>query len=105
MKLGITFGALAPRIEEQLPESVKTKGGAMTHPYITEEDSKRIEKDCTSHPPKPDQVPRYNLIRDRARTFAFRIVENCPPSRERSLALTHLEEAVMRSNAAISRNE
>ena len=77
----------------------------MPHPYIRNEDRKRIEKVFTYHPPKPDQVPRYNLIRDHARTFAFRIVENCPPSRERSLALTALEECVMWGNASIARNE
>jgi len=77
----------------------------MEHPYITGEESKRIEKDFNYHPPKPDQVPRYNLIRDFAKTFAYWIVENCPPSRERVLALTHLEESVMWTNASIARNE
>lgn len=72
---------------------------------ITGEDEKRLEKDFTYHPPKPDQVPRYNEIRDFAGTFAKIIILKCPPTRERSLALTHLEEAVMWANASIARNE
>jgi hypothetical protein len=72
---------------------------------ITEDDHKRIEKDFTYHPPKPDQVPRYNEIRNSARGFALDIMARCPPSRERSLSLTALEESVMWANAAIARNE
>ncbi len=72
---------------------------------ITDEEEARLDKDFTYHPPKPDQVPRYNEIRDFARTFAATLLEKCPPSRERSLALTHLEEAVMWANASIARNE
>lgn len=71
----------------------------------SDEEIARLKKDFTYHPPKPDHVPRYNLIQDYARTFAYRITEHCPPSRERSLALTHIEEAVMWSNASIARNE
>ncbi len=33
-------------------------------------------------------------IMDRARNFAFVIHEKCPPNRELSIALTHLETAV-----------
>jgi hypothetical protein len=72
---------------------------------ITEEDEKRLKKDFTYHRPMPDQVPRYEKIRDFAGTFAALLLEKCPPSRERSLALTALEEAVMWANASIARNE
>lgn len=71
----------------------------------SDEEIARLKKDFTYHPPKPDQVPRYNEIRDYAGTFAALLLAKCPPSRERSLALTHLEEAVMWSNASIARNE
>jgi hypothetical protein len=57
------------------------------------------------HPPKADQPPRYEKIRDEARALARTIMSKCPDSRERSLALTKLEEAVMWANAAIARNE
>ncbi len=65
----------------------------------------RIEQNFTYHPPKADQRDRYELIRGRAKVLATLIVQQTPESREQSLALTALEEAVMWANAAIARNE
>ena len=59
----------------------------------------------TYHAPKGDQATRYETIRDRAHDYAATINELAPDSREKSLALTHLEDAVMWANAAIARNE
>lgn len=59
----------------------------------------------TYHAPKPGQVERYEDLRLQAQVLAVKILDECPPSRERSLALTKLEEAVMWANAAIARNE
>lgn len=64
-----------------------------------------INKRFTYHPPKNDQAIRYAMIRDWARQFADSLDEKCPDSREKSLAFTHLEQAVMWANAAIARNE
>ena len=72
---------------------------------MTDEERARLRKDFTYHAPLPNQIPRYEEIRDYARTFASTLLKDCPPSRERSLALTALEEAVMWVNASIARNE
>ena len=45
------------------------------------------------------------LIRSSGKAMARTILKLTPQSRERSLALTKLEEAVMWANAAIARNE
>lgn len=42
-------------------------------------------------------------IRAAARIAAETILLMCPPSRERSLALTNLEQAVMWANASVAR--
>lgn len=55
--------------------------------------------------PKDDQPARYVTIREAARMLATTIIECCPQSRERSVALTHLETASMWANASIARNE
>lgn len=57
------------------------------------------------HAPKDGQPERYVRLRDNAGSLAHLFVTNCPESRELSLALTKLEEAVMWANAAIARNE
>jgi hypothetical protein len=59
----------------------------------------------TYHSPKEDQLPRYAKLRNMACALAIEIAERTPTSREQSLALTKLEEAVMFANAAIARNE
>jgi hypothetical protein len=65
----------------------------------------RNKNNFTHHPPKDGQVERYLEIRETALKFADFLLEKCPESRERSIALTKLEEAVFWANAAIARNE
>jgi len=67
--------------------------------------SGQIEKTFTYHSPKEDQPERYVMLRDKAKDLAYDIVKNTPPSREQSLAITHLEESIFYANAAIARNE
>lgn len=55
------------------------------------------------HAPKEDQPKKYEAIRAKAKELAELINTECPDSRERSVAFTHLETAVMWANAAIAR--
>ena len=64
-----------------------------------------LKKRFTYHPPKEDQPKKYDDIRKNALAFAMLIDEICPDSREKSLAITALEEAVMWANASVARNE
>ncbi len=64
-----------------------------------------IENNFTYHSPKNDQPERYEKIRSKAKELAYLIEECCPESRERSLAITKLEECSMWANASIARNE
>lgn len=57
------------------------------------------------HPPRASQPARYELIRGQALHLAALIDRQCPESREKSLAITRIEEAVMWANAAIARHE
>ncbi len=61
-----------------------------------------IEDIFTYHKPSDAQVPKYVEIRAEARSLAHLINDDCPESREKSLALTKLQEAVMMANAAIA---
>lgn len=69
------------------------------------EDATRLQNDFTYHAPNETQIPRYKEIRDRAHDLAFLLLQNCPPSRELSIALTHIETACFYANASIARNE
>lgn len=72
-------------------------------------DSADLDKRFTYHPVKTDgpwpQDARYVEMRQRARDLAEFVNRATPDSREKLLAITHLEEAVMWANAAIARNE
>jgi len=62
-----------------------------------------IENRFTYHAPNAEQIKKYPLIRDEAKYLAYLIEENVPNGREKSLAMTKLEEVVMWANAGISR--
>jgi len=64
-----------------------------------------IKNNFTYHPPKEGQQERYKLLRDEGMALAYLIDGNCPVSREKALAMTNLEQAIMWANAAIARNE
>jgi hypothetical protein len=57
------------------------------------------------HVPFGSQSARYEEIRARALDYADYLVTRCPDSRELSLAITKLEEAVFWANSAIARHE
>lgn len=57
------------------------------------------------HKPFGDQPNRYEGIRAYGMVMAQHILDSTPISREQSLALTKIEEAVFWANAAIARNE
>ena len=65
----------------------------------------QVESNFTYHAPKEGQPEKYVKIRDNAKLLAHLFLELTPESREQSLALTNLEQAVFWVNAAIARNE
>ena len=65
----------------------------------------QIENSFTYHAPKGTQQERYVMLRDNAKQLAFDILTAVPSSREQSLAITKLEEAIMWANKGIACNE
>ena len=64
-----------------------------------------IEHRFTYHAPKEGQPEKYDYLRGKVRELAHLVNKYCPDSREKSLAITKLEEAVMWANASIARHE
>lgn len=64
-----------------------------------------IENTFTYHAPFGDQAARYEIIRKAAKDLAITMERACPESRELSLALTAVQQAVMWANASIAINE
>lgn len=64
----------------------------------------KIENAFTYHAPKEGQPEKYQAIREKAKELAYLIQDLVPDSREKSLAMTKLEECTMWANAGIARN-
>lgn len=64
-----------------------------------------IENNFTYHAPKEGQAEKYVKIREQAKALALLLVDLCPNSRERAVAITELETCVFWANASIARNE
>lgn len=64
-----------------------------------------LENRFTYHSPKDNQPEKYQHLRQAGKDVAYLIKGLVPDSREQSLALTKLEEAIFWANAGIARNE
>jgi len=56
----------------------------------------------TYHSPTPDQIPRYQAIRSKARELAEVILENTPACADQQASLRLLREAVYTANGAVA---
>ena len=72
---------------------------------FTDDEALKAVNNFSYHKPIEGQPEKYEELRNKAKEIALRIMNLCPPSRERSLALTNLEQAIMWANASIAINE
>lgn len=100
---GYTSWSPTKAFEEGYTEMLEPVPSAGAHPKGVEVPD--LQNRFTYHPPQGDQVGRYEAIRSQAFDLANHVSINTPASREQSLALTKIEEAVFWANAAIARNE
>jgi hypothetical protein len=56
------------------------------------------------HPPNEVTLPKFAVINQAAKNFAEVILQNCPPSADRSDAIRKIREARMTANAAVALN-
>lgn len=67
-----------------------------------EDDSAKLDNWFSYHAPIGDQGERYERLRAGAKAYAQLIVELCPPSADRTVAIRKLREAVYSANASIA---
>jgi hypothetical protein len=68
-------------------------------------DQSLLDNIFSYHKPKDGQPARYEFIRAKALELATMLNHYCPDSREKSVAITKLQECVMWANASIAINE
>jgi hypothetical protein len=71
---------------------------------LTDEDWETLHK-WRHFKPHGDQSRRYIRINQETKGLAKIVMYNCPPSRERVIALNKLEEVRLWANQAIMKNE
>ena len=67
-------------------------------------DAEEVERRFRYYPPDEHRRLLHQAVRDEFRGTAHRVADILPESREKSLALTALEDGLMWANAAIARN-
>lgn len=67
--------------------------------------AEQLESIFTYHAPFGTQQARYVALRTAAKAFAVVVNESCPESREKSLAITRIQEACQMANASIAIHE
>ena len=70
---------------------------------VIQKSNPSIENNFKYHSPKEGQPEKYTSLRGQGRELAYMIDRLCPSSREKSLAITKLEESIMWANASIAR--
>lgn len=73
--------------------------------HLNKELQKRIQNDFTYHAPSSEQIVDMQALREHARLLAHAINTYVPDGREKSSALTRLEEVIFHANAGIARGE
>jgi len=66
------------------------------------EDHLDIENIFTYHAPTPEQLPKYEAIRAKAKELGHIIVDNTPACADQTAAIRLLREAVFTANASIA---
>lgn len=73
--------------------------------YATEASTADLTHRFAYHRPDTDKVQAHEDIRARCGELAHHLDHVLPPGREKSLAMTHLEDVMMWANAAVARSK
>lgn len=83
---------------KEVKDLIESAGGE-----VEEVGNRELDNRFSYHAPKEGQPEQYAALRSAAKDLAAMIVDSVPASREQSLALTNLEQAIFWANAGIAR--
>jgi len=72
---------------------------------ISEKQAESLSRIFAYHKPTGGKAAKHEAVREACLKAAIELSNLCPESRELSLAITHLDQAMMAGNAAIARYE
>lgn len=91
--------------QPHIPTAEESKGvslGPQTAPRRQGLGALDINEIFRYHAPTPDQIPKYEAIREAARVFALVILENTPSSPDQTAAIRLLRECTMTANSSLA---
>ena len=72
---------------------------------ITKQQAEDLGNRFRYHPPTGGKAAKHEAVREACLKAAIELTNLCPESRELSMAISHLDQAMMAGNAAIARYE
>lgn len=69
---------------------------------MTHDEQAQVDNWFTYHAPTESDREKYIAIREKAKKLVETIIESCPPSADRTVAVRKVREAVMTANASIA---
>jgi hypothetical protein len=88
---------LRDRIRDGMPMETAGQGSCLSDAGI-------LAELFRYHPPTAETLPKFAAINQAAKNFAEVVLQNCPPSADRSDAIRKIREARMTANAAVALN-
>ena len=70
-------------------------------PGVKTVNTEQLESSLTNHSPDAAQLVDIEAVRVEAKSFGRAILNHCPDSREKSIAITNLEQACMWATKSI----
>jgi hypothetical protein len=92
----------AREVEARLKQALDMETGSATQRPMTS--AEILHELFSYHPPTPYGLPKFTAINQAAKNFAEVVLQNCPPSADRSDAIRKIREARMVANAAVALN-
>ena len=89
------------RIREAMPPGA---GGQTGRAYAPQSDADVLAQLFSYHPPTEVTLPKFAAINQAAKNFAEIVLQNCPPSADRSAAIRLIRDARMTANASVALN-
>ena len=89
-------------LESFVRAHVGTTHRALARPEPLPVEAYMLDNVFTYHAPRPDQLPRYNVLRQKAKEFVQLMLQITPMCLDQQEAIKHVRSAVMFANAAIA---
>src|SRR5579859_5388037 len=87
--------------EKQMHDAIRESAGQIGRAVS---DSEILAELFKYHAPNAETLPKYAAINQAAKNFAEIVLQNCPPSADRSAAIRLIRDARMTANASVALN-